>query len=75
MDQGMGGVCIAEGRGKPCDNDKVLIADQVDIVFFVEGKGKGEDVVLLVVGTAVVEDILGRNPLPERESNFVKCAS
>ena len=36
----------------------------VDIVFFVKSKGKGEYVVFLVVGTTVVEDILGRNSLP-----------
>ena len=36
----------------------------IDIVFSVEGKGKREDVVLLVVRTFVVEDILWKDALP-----------
>ena len=69
MDQGVGGVCIGASHVTSG------ITDLVDVIFFVKGKGEGKDVVLLMVGTAIVEDILGGNPLPERKRSFVKCAA
>ena len=36
----------------------------VDVIFFVEGKSKRENVVFLMVWTPIVEDILWRDTLP-----------
>ena len=43
----------------------------VDIIFSIKGKGKGEDIVLLVVWAFVVEDILWRDPLPVEPAGII----
>ena len=44
-----------------------ISAHIIGIFFFVKGKSVGENIVVAVVWTAVVEDTLGWYPLPEVE--------
>ena len=43
----------------------MLFAHVINVFFSVKSKGEGENVIVAVVRTAIVEDTLGRYPLPK----------
>lgn len=49
----------------------IAVRELVHIFLPVEAEGEGHDVVAPVVGTAVVVDIFGREPLPETRNNTI----
>ena len=44
---------------------KLIFAHVIGVLFSVKSKDEGENVIVAVVRTAIVEDTLGRYPLPK----------